>query len=211
MRSRRFERTAIAVAAASAAGFAWLARALAWGHLTRFDESTRAALHSYADPLLTLFMRGVTLTGSQPVILAVAACAIIVLFLKRDRDCAWLILSVVAGAEIFEVVLKIQFHRQRPEPFFDTILPGSYSFPSGHALLSLCVYGVLTWVLAPRAPAAALWPIRIAGILLVLATGASRIYLGVHHPTDVIGGYLVGIFWIATLLAIRGRIPPADT
>ena len=211
MRSRRFEWTAVVVALVAAAGFAWLAWALARGQLTSFDETTRAAMHAHANSALTFLMRAVTLMGTQPVILAATACAAIFLFLKGDRDDAWMILVTTAGAEVLEVVMKVQFHRQRPEPFFDTVLPGTYSFPSGHALFSLCVYGVLSWLLGARLPRLARWLVRISAIALILATGASRVYLGVHHPTDVIGGYLVATAWVATLLAIRGRIDGTKT
>ena len=71
-------------------------------------------------------------------------------------------------------------------------------FPSGHALFSLCFYGTLAGLLVGRlrrpAARAAVWA---AAALLILAIGISRIYLGVHYPTDVIGGYLVAAFWIS--------------
>jgi undecaprenyl-diphosphatase len=206
VRSRRFEWIAVVVAFVAAAGFAWLAWALGRGYLTGFDESTRAAMHAYAGPVLTLVMRAFTLIGTQPVILGGTVFAAVFLFLKGDRDGAWLIAIAMVGAEILEVVLKVQFHRQRPEPFFDTVLPGSYSFPSGHALFSLCLYGLLCWLIGARLPVRARWLIRVAAVVLILAIGSSRVYLGVHHPTDVIAGYLVTIFWIATLLALRGPV-----
>jgi Membrane-associated phospholipid phosphatase len=89
----------------------------------------------------------------------------------------------------------------RPEPFFGTA-PETYSFPSGHALFSACFYGALAWLLGAAlrnfGARAAIWAMSLA---LIAAIGLSRLYLGVHYPTDVIAGYLVAVFWITGLLA----------
>ena len=109
--------------------------------------------------------------------------------------------AMMAGAVVLENALKYAVHRTRPEPFFGTP-PESYSFPSGHALFSACFYGALAWMLAARTrnagACAAIWT---AALALIAAIGLSRVYLGVHYPTDVIGGYLVAAFWLAGLLA----------
>ena len=94
-------------------------------------------------------------------------------------------------------VLKLSFHRQRPQPFFDTHLPASYSFPSGHALLSFCLWGAGAALFT--ADQKKRW-VRIAiltiAVVLVVAIGFSRIYLGVHYPSDVLAGYLGALVWI---------------
>ena len=93
-------------------------------------------------------------------------------------------------------VLKTVFHRHRPEPFFDTRLPASYSFPSGHAMLSFCLC----------LSAAALFASSRRNLLVRItiwtfwaglsgAIGYSRIYLGVHYPSDVLAGYLAALVW----------------
>ena len=211
MRDSRFEWTAVAVAIAAAIGFAWLAWALGRGELTAFDDAYRAGLHSFAGPSLTQSMRVVTLLGSQIVVLTITACAAFFLFSAGRRSAGALILIAMAGAEVLEAGLKAQFHRQRPEPFFDTILPGSYSFPSGHALLSLCLYGVLAWLIGARLSAPARRGIRASAVVLILIIGASRVYLGVHYPSDVIGGFLAAIAWIAALRAARVGVSTMDT
>jgi undecaprenyl-diphosphatase len=99
----------------------------------------------------------------------------------------------MAGAVALENGLKYAFHRARPEPFF-AMAPETYSFPSGHALFSTCFYGALAGLLAANVKGASLRAaIWVAAGMLVLAIGLSRVYLGVHYPTDVIGGYLVAI------------------
>jgi undecaprenyl-diphosphatase len=167
----------------------------------QFDEAVRAAIHAAASPGLTRLFQWVTLLGSQPVIIGVSTGAALVLFVRGPRDRAWLLLIAMAGAELLEYILKIQFHRQRPEPFFGTLLPASYSFPSGHALLSFCCYGAL----AAFAGALA----RVAAAALILGIGVSRVYLGVHYATDVIAGYLVAAVWMAWLSVLYARLTAA--
>jgi undecaprenyl-diphosphatase len=106
---------------------------------------------------------------------------------------------IMAGATILDNGLKLAFHRVRPEVFFG-VLPDTYSFPSGHALFNLCFYGGLAILLASRVRGAGL---RIAtwsaAALLVLGIGLSRIYLGVHYPTDVLAGFLAGGAWLLVI------------
>jgi undecaprenyl-diphosphatase len=106
----------------------------------------------------------------------------------------------VSGSVVLDTSLKLLFHRVRPEPFFGP-LPHSYSFPSGHALSSFCFYGILAGLLDTRIRSLAVRiSIWIVAALLVLAIGVSRIYLGVHYPTDVIAGYVAAAVWVSTLI-----------
>ena len=121
------------------------------------------------------------------------------------RHAVWLMIAV-GGSVILDVSLKLSFHRARPVPFVGAV-PQTYSFPSGHALSSFCFYGVLAGLLCARIQSRA---IRIfvwtSSAALVLAIGLSRIYLGVHYPTDVIAGYIAAAAWVSTLLfAVRAR------
>jgi undecaprenyl-diphosphatase len=103
------------------------------------------------------------------------------------------------GAEAFDQLLKWIFHRQRPEAFFGHS-PLSYSFPSGHSVESCCFYGVLAALVAGQSKR--LWRqvgIWLVAALVTLAIGCSRIYLGVHYPTDVLGGYAAAIVWVSLI------------
>jgi undecaprenyl-diphosphatase len=142
-------------------------------------------------------MRVTTALGSQEVVLGLSAGATVGLLLGGLRRAAWLVLITMSGAELWLAALKALFHRQRPEPFFGTIGPPSYSFPSGHALLSLCCYGLIAGLASARLKGSGRWAVRIAAAILILAIGFSRVYLGVHYVTDVIGGYLGAIVWMA--------------
>jgi membrane-associated phospholipid phosphatase len=152
-------------------------------------------------------MEAVTVLGSEPIVLVISVCVVCWLFAGRRRDHALWIALAVAGGELLLWILKADMHRARPEPFFGTRLPNSYSFPSGHALLSLCCYGAIAAVARRRL----LW---IAAVVLIVLIGISRIYLGVHYPTDVIGGYLIAIAWVAgvagfSMRSLRWRHEPA--
>jgi undecaprenyl-diphosphatase len=108
----------------------------------------------------------------------------------------------MAGEIILDLTLKEFYARPRPQAFFDYTLPSSFSFPSGHALGSFCFYGIVAWLLASKlkCPAGA-WSIRISAIFLIFLIGFSRVYLGVHYPTDVLAGYLTGFVWTATVIS----------
>jgi membrane-associated phospholipid phosphatase len=105
-------------------------------------------------------------------------------------------LAIVAGAIVLENGFKYAIHRARPEAFFG-VVPESFSFPSGHALFSLCFYGTLAGLLVGRlrrpAARAAVWAAAALLILAIFHVSTS----GVHYPSDVIGGYLVAAFWIS--------------
>ncbi len=100
-----------------------------------------------------------------------------------------------------ELTLKYAYHRARPVPFFGGV-PHTYSFPSGHSLVSFCVYGVLAGLLSHRVRSTThrllVW---LVAAVLVLAIGLSRIYLGVHYPSDVLAGYLAAAVWVSSLVA----------
>jgi undecaprenyl-diphosphatase len=196
---KRDEQFVMTAAAAALVCLIWLAASMTAGRTMAFDEAVRAAVHSAATTGLTRFMQLVTLLGSQAVMIGLSVCAAAALFAKGHWRRATFVLIAWGGAEALEFGLKLLFHRPRPSPFFDTPLPPSFSFPSGHALLSLSVFGAL-------AALAGGWPARIAAIALALVIGASRVYLGVHYPTDVIAGFLAGAVWLAVAAVLHRRI-----
>src|SRR5262249_18612156 len=101
-----------------------------------------------------------------------------------------------------DLALKYAFHRPRPPVFFGA-QPHSYSFPSGHALCSFCFYAVLAGLIAARTRSLAL-RIAVAALaaVLVIAIGLSRVYLGMHYPSDGLGGYLAASVWVSAMLVL---------
>ena len=181
--------------------FAWLAENVAAQHTLIFDSSVRAGVHSCASPMLTRLMFAISFMGSGGLIASALVAFALFHHFQWRRAAIWLVVTL-AGALVLDLTLKFAFHRARPVPFFGPI-PRTYSFPSGHSLFSFCFYGVLAGLLAGRVRSmSARVLIWLVAALLVLAIGLSRIYLGVHYPSDVIAGYLAGTIWAASMFAL---------
>jgi len=190
---------ALLLAAAALFVFGWLAEEMLEGDTQRFDIFVRTAVHQFATPGLTRLMQAFSFLGSVAAVSAMSLVAICVsLYFHRARTAALLAITML-GVAALDVALKYAFHRPRPVAFFGPT-PASYSFPSGHAFGSLCFYGVLAAILAARARRPVIkFCLWIAAALLVGMIGFSRIYLGVHYPSDVIAGYCAGAVWVAAI------------
>jgi undecaprenyl-diphosphatase len=180
--------------------FSWLSEQVFAGDTQRLDSSVRMKVHEFFSPLLTRFMEDMTFLGSIGFLTTLFVILVAVWIAKgRKRPAVWMAIAV-GGSVILDISLKLSFHRPRPIPFVG-IAPQTYSFPSGHALSSFCFYGVLAGLLTARIQSRAfriiIW---IVAATLVSAIGLSRIYLGVHYPTDVIAGYIAAAAWVSTLL-----------
>jgi membrane protein DedA with SNARE-associated domain/membrane-associated phospholipid phosphatase len=190
----------------AAAGGLWAFGELAEDLLTgdpivRFDLVLADYLHSLATPPLTTFFLVVTAFGSIEAVVLLGLGVAAFLALRRR----WLFLgswlAAVAGSAVLNQLLKGLF--ARPRPFFEhpLLIESSYSFPSGHAMESFVVYGMLAYfaVLALRT-----WKARVAAAfgaaLLVMLIGFSRMYLGVHYFSDVLAGYAAGGVWLSALI-----------
>jgi undecaprenyl-diphosphatase len=176
--------------------FGWLISGPLAAPAGSFDESIRASIVQTATSAITEAMRVITRLGSTIVLTAVGTIALIIfVFLRRKREIV-IFLIAMAGQILLHYSLKASFQRPRPEPLFDYPIGESYSFPSGHALASFCVYGILAWLITRRMKGSALkysiW--LIAGVLILLI-GFSRIYIGVHYATDVFAGYMAALIW----------------
>ncbi|MGI8556500.1 MAG: phosphatase PAP2 family protein [Pyrinomonadaceae bacterium] len=180
--------------------FGWLADEVFEGGTKNFDDAVRNYIHQFAAPPVTETMKIFSLIGS-PLFLTVLGIAVIIGFLiVKWKRAVVLFLITMAGELVLDVTLKTFFKRARPEPFFNYALPTSFSFPSGHALGSFCFFGILAWLVAARLENKFLkFTVWAAAIFLIFAVGLSRIYLGVHFPSDVAAGYTTGLFWIATV------------
>jgi membrane-associated phospholipid phosphatase len=169
--------------------------------LVQFDERVETILHERATPTLTAFFLVVTALGSLEAI-GILGLIVAVIFGVRHQWLsvgAWL--AALAGGVILNQLLKEVF--ARPRPYFEhpLALETSYSFPSGHATMSLICYGMLAYyaVLALqswRAKAAAIF----GAAFLVLLIGFSRVYLGVHYFSDVAGGFASAGVWLSVLI-----------
>ena len=169
--------------------------------LVRFDQAVAVVLHRSATPALTTFFLVVTAMGSVEM-LALLGLIVTAIYGLRGR---WLEvgtwLAALAGGAVLNQLLKDLFARPRPAFAEPLLSETSYSFPSGHAMLSLVVYGVLAYfaVLALQS-----WRAKTAVVfgvaLLVVMIGVSRMYLGAHYFSDVLAGFAAGGVWLSTLI-----------
>jgi undecaprenyl-diphosphatase len=196
----------LAVAVLSLFLLGWIANDMREGDTMKFDLAVRNWVHQFASPGMTRAMTAISLLGYDVLIVALVMALAVFAYLRWRRAAAWLAISM-AGALALDLALKYSFHRPRPEPFFGAA-PHSFSFPSGHALCSFCFYVVLAGLIAARTRSMFLRvAVGVMAAALVIAIGLSRIYLGMHYPSDVIAGYLAAAVWVTTLLVLdRWRI-----
>ncbi|MEO5860348.1 MAG: phosphatase PAP2 family protein, partial [Pyrinomonadaceae bacterium] len=181
--------------------FGLLADEMGEGDTARFDAFVREGVHSFATPVLTKLMIAFSFIGSG-LSLTLLGLAIFgyLLYIKWKRE-AIIFLITNIGELILNISLKLIYQRARPQPLFDYALPSSYSFPSGHALGSFCFFGILAWILATNVKkSASSCAIYTTAGLLIFFIGLSRIYLGVHYPSDVLAGYLAASVWTLTVI-----------
>jgi undecaprenyl-diphosphatase len=180
--------------------FSWLAEEVFEGQTNQFDARVRGFIHQYSSARMTSVMKFVTLLGSPRVLFTLFILfSVGFLLAKWKRAAAWLAAGT-AGSVVLDFTLKLLFHRARPVPFFAP-MPKSYSFPSGHALSSFCFYGILAGLIDTRIRSfAARLSVWSAAAVLILLIGVSRIYLGVHYPTDVVAGYCAAAMWVSALV-----------
>ena len=187
-------------AAAALILFTWLGREILQGEVLAFDGRLRDLVHGLASPRLTAVMRAASLYGGPAVLIPAGLMAAVAFLIKGWKRGALLAVVTLAGAGLLNGLLKFSFARVRPASYFDYPLPGSPSFPSGHALYAASVFGGLAVLLTARMGSLplqlAVWVVTVSLILLV---GISRVYLGVHYPSDVLAGYAIGVIWVTTV------------
>jgi undecaprenyl-diphosphatase len=176
---------------------------------TRTDERLAVWLHGRATEPLTDVFRAITRLGNFITLFAVTLVAVVIFWRRRERIDAAFVAFAALGAQVLSTGMKLGFRRDRP--FFPDPLAteSTFSFPSGHALVSLAVYGSIALVLARRLTSRIQRALLLgATALLVIAIGFSRLYLGVHFLSDVLAGYAAGAAWLAFLyvvLEVRAR------
>ncbi|MEA2784385.1 MAG: hypothetical protein QOF71_489 [Candidatus Eremiobacteraeota bacterium] len=194
--------SAVAVSiAACAAVAAILGRDVAEGETLRIDTAILDAIHRHASPLLDNVFAFATFMGG-PGVVAVAVALVAYVFVRGTRREAAIFAIGMIVAEVLDLVLKELFDRVRPDLWLRVAVSGE-SFPSGHALASTVIYGLVAYTVAR------LWPghtmlVGAIAALVVAAIAFSRLYLGVHWPSDVVAGVAIGYLCLtATILYAR--------
>jgi membrane-associated phospholipid phosphatase len=194
---------ALAAAVSSAVAFARIAEDyLTNDPLARWDVSFARWLSGERSDVGTDFFRVVTFLGSPAAALAIATVVCVLLYRRRRLVEAALLPVVLAGAELLNLVLKLSFHRPRPEYAFVHL--ETYSFPSGHAMVSTAAYGALAYLAWSNLRTRQARLVLSAGTAVLLALICfSRLYLGVHYLSDVLAGAAGGAFWLAISIALQ--------
>jgi undecaprenyl-diphosphatase len=200
-----------------AAGATWLFAALLdavfdKATMVRWDVSMANRVHSLVTPAGTRIFGWITRVGSPNSMtwMTIVACLLLLGSGRVQLGIVWI--AAYAGGAGLENILKRIVHRTRPEYAGHYLASGSYSFPSGHATLSFIGVAMLLYCLIstnritrPRLRAAAIG----AGAVWILLVGWSRVYLGAHFPSDVLGGYTIAAAWFSVCV-IAARIANPD-
>lgn len=194
--------------------FGWLAEEVVEGDTTAFDRHLLLLARVPGDPgkllgpaWLPEMLRDLTSLGSTVVLGLVFLSVLGYLAVAGKRAAAVLVLVAVAGGQLLATLLKFAFSRPRPSLIPDAPEVFTASFPSAHAMLSAVTYLTLAALLARiETRAAARQYVMAVGVCLTIVVGCSRVALGVHWPTDVLAGWIVGSAWAVLCTGIAGRL-----
>lgn len=188
-------------AALSLAVFSIIALSISDNQIHRFDDSLITWIQGMESQGMTRWMELFTWIGSgiPVVIIAILSMVVLYVFLKHRRELLFLG-CVIAGSAILNTLLKLMFHRARPT-IHRIIEVSGYSFPSGHSMAAFSLYGGLAFLIWKHIPTAVGRVLMIiVSAMFILMIGMSRIYLGVHYPSDVVGGYFMSGCWLAVCI-----------
>jgi membrane-associated phospholipid phosphatase len=176
------------------------------------DGHIQNEVHEDATPGLTRVMFGLTWIGSPQALIPAVPLLAALLWWRRLRRAAVLLLISTAGAGALTTLLKLHFRRVRPDLPWAFVHEPSFSFPSGHSVFAVVLYGTLMYLGLRHLRR--MWE-RVAVVAaagtLMFGIGYSRIYLGVHYPSDVAAGYFVGAVWLGTVVGADWYVRRVET
>ncbi|MDO7908301.1 phosphatase PAP2 family protein [Paenibacillus sp. JX-17] len=190
--------SALAACILCAAGFGLIALWVSDSRIHNFDMTVIRWVSFLDSPTSTAVMKFFTfIGGGLPVVLiTILAMSFLYVFLRHRKELIFMG-AVVIGSLLLNLILKAIFERARPT-INRMVEAGGYSFPSGHSMAAFSLYGALIFLVWKHVPSRlGRMGVILAGALFILMIGISRIYLGVHYPSDVLGGYFVSGCWLA--------------
>ena len=180
--------------------FAALADEIREGETLPVDSYILTAINeNLSSPILDQVVVFGTNAAGVPFVIALTIAGISLLVIRKSYSKALFLGLVMGGTGAANIVLKLLFERQRPDLWQHLVNEDTFSFPSGHAMGSMAI-GLTVVLLAWRTK----WrvPITVAAALYVVFIGFSRLYLGVHYPTDILAGWLLAAGWVGTLYIV---------
>jgi undecaprenyl-diphosphatase len=197
------------------AGLAFVALlvAVVTGSTLATDDAVELGVHAHASAGLTVLMQDLTTLGYIPTLAGAVAVIDLLLLRVRRRIEALLLTGAMVGEGFWDDVVKFAVRRPRPH-LFPRAAIHSFSFPSGHAFATLCLLVIVVVLIWRHLPGLLRWLTLTVALLLAFGIGASRVYLGVHYPSDVIGGWFAAGAWlgaVATWLRRRHGVTAGRT
>lgn len=192
----------IVLVLAGTIAFAYLAEVVREGATQPFDVAALQWIHGHQNPTLTHVMRELTYLGTGVVVMVIVGVSALFLWHTEHKHSARLLLASTIGGILLNNALKLVFQRERPSVFEWGATTASSSFPSGHAMSATVVYGTVAYLAARLQKHHWSRVLTLtAAVLMIIGICFTRLYLGVHYPTDVLGGIIVGLAWAAFCMA----------
>jgi undecaprenyl-diphosphatase len=197
----------LAVVAGGLWTFVWVAAAVTDGEVRDLDRAILLAMREASDradpigpPWVEEMGRDLTALGGATILALVSGFAALFLWMARRRRTVGFLALAFGGGQLMSFLLKRGFARPRPELVPHGVVVYSASFPSGHSMMSAIVYLTLGALVARVLPQRGMKILVLLGALVATGlTGVSRVYLGVHWPTDVVAGWAIGAAWALAL------------
>jgi undecaprenyl-diphosphatase len=192
-----------AIAVAFTYAFSEIAASVRGGHTQQFDDAVMHWMGSHQVKTVQTAMLEVTSLGTGAVVGMIVLVAGLFLWLNQHKHSAILLMAATLGGMVLDNLLKFGFNRPRPHIFQWGTYAMSSSFPSGHAMSSAIVYGTVAYLAArlQQNLASRILTMGLAGIMILMIC-FSRLYLGVHYPSDVLAGVVIGLAWAAFCMAV---------
>lgn len=180
--------------------------------LVRLDLAVETWFHVHSTPAGLSIFAVITQLGSPVVYVLIAVVGAYLLY-RREYPLFVNWLGVNLGGKVLEYVIKNTVHRSRPQYAAAYLNGTSYSFPSGHTMGATVCYLMLAYLISarPGATPRTKWIVHIIAAAIILAVAFSRVYLGVHYPSDVAGGFVAGMAWLTACGATRHVITGGQT
>ncbi len=165
--------------------------------IIRTDDFISHVFYELRTSYLIQIFLGFSFLGKAAVVSSVALLVVVIALWKKKQKYILPLLLTVAGTGLTVYLTKLLIHRVRPSGDIAYYLEETFSFPSGHSAVAVALYGYITYLLLKETVGRKLRTnILFTGIFLVFLIGLSRLYLGVHFLSDVLGGYLIGLIWL---------------
>lgn len=185
--------------------FACIAFLMNADYTSQFDDTIRYWVYGHRTPFLSAVMIPITYAGNWQSVVAIGLCLLLVPKTRKHIGVPFAVISL-SSTVIYKAV-KSLFERPRPELAVRLIEQGGFSFPSGHSMNCIVCYGLLIYLVrryCPNRKAANALTVFFGALILLI--GISRVYVGVHFPTDVLGGWSLGLAFLLTAITILEKM-----